>query len=82
VLIDPGWLLIHDFYSPSPTTREYHHRPGLVSYKMGYGALFTWHPGYTCMSHTVRHHSDSRYTDDRAEWIATSVLRKNLSGGR
>lgn len=78
VLRNPGWLLILDFYSPAPVKREYHHRPGLSSYKMDYRTLFTWNPSYTNVSHKVRHHSESIYTDDTKEWVATSVLRKNF----
>lgn len=78
VLKNPGWLLILDFYSAAPLKREYHHRSGLFSHKMDYRTLFTWNPGYTNYSHQVRHHSDSGFTDDQAEWMATSLLRKNL----
>lgn len=80
VLKNPGWLVILDFYSQTPLKREYHHRSGLFSHKMDYRALFTWNPAYTSFSHKVRHHSEDGYTDDRTEWIATSVLRKNLEG--
>ena len=79
VLKNPGWLLILDFYSPTPLKREYHHRSGLFSHKMDYRALFTWNPGYTNFSHEVRHHLEGGYTDDTQEWVATSVLRKNLA---
>jgi len=76
VLRDPGWLVILDFYSREPKAREYHHRPGLFSYKMDYRNLFLWHPAYTSISHKVRHHVGGQVTDDTDEWIATSVLRK------
>ena len=78
VLKNPGWLLILDFYSPVPLKREYHHRSGLFSHKMDYRTLFTWNPGYTNYSHQVRHHSNPDFTDDQTEWMATSLLRKNL----
>lgn len=78
VLANPGWLLILDFYSETPTRRAYHHRSGLFSRKMDYRTLFTWHPAYTCMSQNVVHHSTFEHTDDPTEWIATSVLRKHL----
>jgi ubiquinone/menaquinone biosynthesis C-methylase UbiE len=80
VLRSPGWLVILDFYSPVPVRRDYHHRPGLSSYKMDYRTLFTWHPQYTCITQRVRHHADDSITDDPAQWVATSVLRKNLTG--
>lgn len=79
VLKNPGWMLIHDFQSPVPSRRAYHHRAGLYSHKMDYRTLFTWHPAYTSYSHKLRHHSAGGYTDDPDEWVATSVLRKNLA---
>jgi ubiquinone/menaquinone biosynthesis C-methylase UbiE len=77
VLRSSGWLLILDFFSPVPTARPYHHRPGIVSYKMDYRTLFSWHPDYLCMTHKVRHHQSARYTDDPNEWVAVSVFRKH-----
>jgi ubiquinone/menaquinone biosynthesis C-methylase UbiE len=79
VLKNPGWLLILDFYSPVPLQRPYHHRPGVLSHKMDYRTLFTWNPCYTTASHQVRHHTHDTYTDDPQEWVAISVLRKNLT---
>ena len=76
VLKDPGWLLIKDFYSPTPLAKAYHHKAGVNSYKMDYKTLFTWNPDYNVYSHRVVHHADNGYTDDRQEWVATSVLRK------
>jgi ubiquinone/menaquinone biosynthesis C-methylase UbiE len=78
VLRNPGWLLIQDFYSPVPVRREYHHRPGIFSFKMDYRSLFTWSPAYAVYSHVVGHHASHEFTDDPNEWVATSVLRKNL----
>ena len=76
VLRLPGWLMMMDFYTPIPTARIYHHRPGVQSHKMDYRTLFTWHPDYECMTHKVRHHGEKRYTDATDEWVAVSVLRK------
>jgi SAM-dependent methyltransferase len=77
VLRNPGWMVIHDFYSPTPSQRPYHHRSGVVSFKMDYRTLFTWHPGYSNSFHKLGHHADGTFTDDPDEWVATSVLRKN-----
>lgn len=76
VLRSPGWLMIMDFFSPTPRARTYYHCPGVQSYKMDYRALFTWHPDYECMTHKIRHHGEASYTDDSNEWVAVSVLRK------
>jgi len=78
VLKNPGWLLILDFYSPWPSARAYAHRPGLFSHKMDYRTLFTWNPAYINYSHKILGHLEHGYTDDPQEWVATSVLRKNL----
>ena len=78
VLRSPGWLVIHDFFSPSPSARPYRHRPGVWSYKMDYRCLFAWHPDYVCLTHKVRHHDDTGYTDSADDWVAVSVLRKRL----
>jgi ubiquinone/menaquinone biosynthesis C-methylase UbiE len=76
VLRSPGWLMIMDFYSPTPRARTYCHRLGVQSYKMDYCTLFSWHPDYECMTHKIRHHSEANYTDAPDEWVAVSVLRK------
>jgi ubiquinone/menaquinone biosynthesis C-methylase UbiE len=80
VLRSPGWLVIQDFFSPCPRTNPYHHRPDIQSYKMDYRSLFSWHPGYVCLTHRVRHHDDAAYTDSADDWVAVSVLRKRLPG--
>ena len=76
VLKSPGWIVIHDFFSPTPTARAYRHKAGVSSFKMDYRSLFTWHPAYTVFSHRVMHHEHGGYTDDPDEWVAVSVLRK------
>ena len=77
VLRSPGWLMILDFFSPVPRTKDYRHRPGVLSYKMDYRTLFAWHPDYECMTHKLRHHSEAGYTDEEEEWVAVSILRKH-----
>jgi ubiquinone/menaquinone biosynthesis C-methylase UbiE len=76
VLKSPGWLLILDFYHPTPISREYHHRAGVQSYKMDYRTLFTWHPSYCAYSHKVEQHHGRGYTDNPLDWTSLSVLRK------
>lgn len=79
VLRTPGWVIIEDFFSPTPMSRAYHHRAGVFTHKMDYRRLFDWHPQYHCLTHKVRHHGEPVYTDDPNEWTATSVLRKTLA---
>jgi SAM-dependent methyltransferase len=76
VLKSDGWLVIHDFFASTAVRREYHHKSGVFSYKMDYRKLFDWHPAYTCFSHKVGHHGQASFTDNAAEWVSTSVLRK------
>ncbi len=76
VLRSSGWLMIMDFYSPTPRSRTYHHLPDIQTYKMDYRSLFVWHPSYVCLTHKVRHHGETGYTIDSEEWVAVSVLRK------
>jgi len=80
VLKDNGIIIIMDFFSASKNTKNnYHHKEGIISYKMDYRTLFTWHPFYECFSHKVIHHSINNITDIPEEWIAISLLRKNSS---
>ncbi len=76
VLKNSGYIIIHDFYSPTPFVREYHHYPGIFSYKMDYRKLFDWHPNYQCVSHEVFTEDENEIKDDVNKWRATSVLRK------
>lgn len=81
VLKPDAWLVINDFFAPTPVRREYHHKLGVYSYKMDYRVIFDWHPAYTCYAHKLNHHGQSSYTDDAQEWVATSVLRKRIEVG-
>jgi ubiquinone/menaquinone biosynthesis C-methylase UbiE len=76
----PGWVVIQDFFSPTPRANIYHHCPNVQSHKMDYRSLFSWHPGYECMTHKIRHHSEGLYTDEHDEWVALSVIRKLPTG--
>jgi len=79
VLKNPGWLIIHDFFSKTSCKNEYHHLPGLYSYKMDFKTLFTWHPSYTCFYSRIAHHETAQYTDSYHDWVEISVLRKCLT---
>lgn len=81
VLKSNAWVVIHDFFSPIPMRREYHHKPGVYSHKMDYRSLFAWHPSYTCYSHVLAQHGQPVFTDDPQEWVATSVMRKKALNG-
>jgi SAM-dependent methyltransferase len=81
LLKQDAWIVIHDFFSTTPVRRQYHHKPGVYSFKMDYRTLFCWHPAYTCYHHRVLHHGQGEYTDDPQEWVATSVIRKKAKEG-
>ena len=76
VLKADGWIILHDFFAKSHLRNPYHHVEGLMSHKMDYHTLFSWHPHYSCYSHQITHHQTSSLGDDEAEWVATSVMRK------
>jgi len=77
VLRTPGWLLILDFDSASPLYRPYHHVPGLMSRKMSYQSMFSWHPSYSLASFEKFDHASVQWTDDPQEWVSLACLRKN-----
>ena len=78
VLKKKSWLIIIDFFSPTPISSCYHHKTGVYSFKMDYRKLFDWHPAYSCFSHRLDHHNQLGFTDDTKEWVSTSVLRKYI----
>jgi ubiquinone/menaquinone biosynthesis C-methylase UbiE len=77
VLNPTGWIIIQDFFTQTPISRDYCHKAGVKSYKMDYRTLFDWHPAYTCFAHEIKHHEKNGFTDDIDEWVGISVLRKN-----
>ena len=79
VLKDNGYLIICDFYSTAHTKNEYHHLPGIFSFKMDYRKLFDWHPNYTCFYHEVRNHETNEAAlDNKNNWVSISVIKKSL----
>tara|TARA_B100000287_G_scaffold418444_1_gene455395 strand:- start:2765 stop:3436 length:672 start_codon:yes stop_codon:yes gene_type:complete len=78
VLKDESWLAIFDFWMPYPEERNYHHLKGIKSYKMDLPNMFNWHPAYVMINHTLRHHKTSKFTDDKNEWVASTLLRKKM----
>ncbi len=78
VLKPESWLVILDFFSPSPTANKYHHFEGIYSYKMDYRNLFLWHPHFQCHTHKVRdfHSREFSYTDIPGDMTAISIIRK------
>jgi ubiquinone/menaquinone biosynthesis C-methylase UbiE len=80
VLKNPGWMAVLDFYSVASKENTYSHCAGVMSHKMDYSLLFSWHPFYTCYSHRVVDHASVDYTDKSDDWMSVTVLRKNDIG--
>ena len=78
VLKDNGYLIILDFYSTEHIKKKYHHLSGVFSYKMDYRKLFNWHPSYSCFYHEVTAHAKDGFTNDKNDWVATSILKKKI----
>lgn len=77
VLKKSGYIIIRDFFSTTPSSAVYRHNDNLLTYKMDYRKLFDWHPHYECIFHTVDTASKPVSKDDKSEWRATSIIRKN-----
>ena len=78
VLKDESWLAIFDFWMPYHDERNYHHLKGIKSYKMNLQKMFTWHPAYVMVNHSLKHHNTYKFTDDKKEWVASTLIRKKI----
>lgn len=76
VLRPGGFLVILDFDPHLPHRREYHHRPGLFSYKQDYPALFTGSAGYHLFAKRSFSHAGRHFATDPSERVAMSFLYK------
>ena len=77
VLKKSSWLAILDFWLPHHKVNNYKHLEGVKSYKGDIPAMFDWHPSYVITNHTVRHHEDGRYTDEKDEWVGVTLIRRH-----
>ena len=71
-------MIIVDFHSNTYSKNKYHHAPGVFSHKMDYRKLFDWHPSYNCLYHEIGEHAKSGFTDNKNDWVATSIIKKSL----
>lgn len=46
---------------------------------MDYRKLFDWHPSYSCFYHEVNAKAKGGFTNDKNNWIATSILKKKFT---
>lgn len=76
VLTNGGYIVVYDFFPPTPYSNPYAHRDSVRSFKMDHSALWRWHPAYTLWRHDVFGHggTDPTNPDDR---LAVTVLRKH-----
>jgi len=79
VLRDGGYVVVMDFFPPWPYRNPYHHRPGIVTYKMDYRQLFNWHPAYSCVHHEVFSCTGDSGDRDPGNQMAVSMLRKAMA---
>jgi ubiquinone/menaquinone biosynthesis C-methylase UbiE len=76
VLKPGGFLVILDFDPASPHRRDYHHRPGLYSYKQDYAALFTGTGYFHLFAKRSFSHAAPHFSPDPDERVAMSFLYK------
>lgn len=77
VLKQESWLVIIDFWSRSQQAVPYHHLTGVYSYKDNLPGMFCWHPYYTITDHYMREHSAGGYTDNKDEWVSSTIIRRH-----
>lgn len=77
VLTPDGYLVIHDFFPPTPRVRAYAHREGVLSHKMDYSTLWRWHPFYSLWEHHVMAHPGADPNDPDAR-LCVTVLKKHV----
>jgi len=78
VLADPGYLAILDFHPPFPYRNEYHHHPGIYTYKWDYAKIFLGNPAYSLIWMNVFGHRDPADIRDPDERVSVSILYKNV----
>lgn len=80
VLAPGGFLGIWDFDPPQPMRREYHHRPGLWSYKMDYSTLFLANPAYVLVKKMAFSHHGMQLTETPGDRLGAWLLHKGPNG--
>lgn len=77
VLAPDGYLVVHDFFPPTPRSRPYSHLQGVTSHKMDYSTLWRWHPFYSLWEHRVMAHPGADPNDPDAR-LCVTVLKKHV----
>ncbi len=76
VLKPQGYLAIIDFDPVLQHKREYHHKPGVYSYKTQYADYFTVGGHYALVSKDSFSHGNKSFTEDNDERVSVSILYK------
>lgn len=76
VLKPGGKISIYDFDTPVPYANDYAHLDGVVSHKMEFAKMFTWHPAYALCEKSIVGDADCPL-DER---VAHSVVVKRPDG--
>ncbi|NDV22154.1 class I SAM-dependent methyltransferase [Desulfovibrio sp. JC022] len=76
VLADGGFLVIIDFEPPFPYQNSYTHKKGVLSTKMRFSEMFSWHPSYSLTSVIPFSNRMEKYDTDPNERISISILHK------
>jgi SAM-dependent methyltransferase len=77
VLRNGGLLVILDFDAPHPVAREYHHVPGVTSYKLNTSALFLADPAYVLAEKSSFSATGVDWEADPGERIGLWICRKD-----
>lgn len=73
ILMDGGWLIIHDFCAGSSYSNPYAHDSDMRCYKQDYSRLFTGNPAYRVMCQSMTGVGD--------DCVAVHLLRKDVKRG-
>jgi ubiquinone/menaquinone biosynthesis C-methylase UbiE len=75
VLNNGGHILVYDFCTSRAYANDYKHEKGVLSYKMDYSRLWSWHPQYVLWSHEVLPFLNEN-PDNEDNRLALSILKK------
>lgn len=81
VLKDGGSLAIVDFDPDAPVQKQYHHAPGVTTYKTDHAKMFLGFPQYVLVEKRSFSHQGNEFHPDPGERLAIQVLHKHVAGG-
>lgn len=78
VLRPGGFLIIQDFDPSKRHKREYHHHPGLFSYKTCHSDFFTNSGHYYLVAKDSFSHTENNFVEDSNERVSISIMYKEM----